>query len=51
MYEPIKSDYVTINQSDIDLKVEGNRLFNAKRYSKAIECYSMAIVSKICIII
>ncbi|XP_025421137.1 E3 ubiquitin-protein ligase CHIP-like isoform X2 [Sipha flava] len=44
MYEPIKSDYVTINQSDIDLKVEGNRLFNAKRYSKAIECYSMAIV-------
>lgn len=51
MFEPVKSTgYTIIKQSDNDLKEEGNRLFSIKRYAKAIECYSMAIVSKIYII-
>lgn len=35
------------NQTDKDLKEEGNRLFSYKHYEKAIECYNKAIVSKI----
>lgn len=35
------------NQTDKDLKEEGNRLFSYKQYEKAIECYNKAIVSEI----
>lgn len=38
------------NQTDKDLKEEGNRLFSYKQYEKAIECYNKAIVSSIQII-
>lgn len=49
MFEPAESaDYSC--QTDNELKKEGNRLFKARRYAEAIECYSLAIVSKIYII-
>lgn len=37
--------HTTNNQTDKDLKEEGNRLFSYKQYEKAIECYNKAIVS------
>jgi len=37
--------YNTSNQTDENLKEEGNRLFKIKQYENAIQCYSIAIVS------
>ncbi|KAL4131849.1 hypothetical protein QTP88_009096 [Uroleucon formosanum] len=36
--------HTTNNQTDKDLKEEGNRLFSYKQYEKAIECYNKAII-------
>ncbi|XP_060843680.1 E3 ubiquitin-protein ligase CHIP-like [Rhopalosiphum padi] len=36
--------YNTSNQTDENLKEEGNRLFKIKQYENAIQCYSIAII-------
>lgn len=40
-----KHMYSTANLSDVELKEQGNRLFLAKRFEDAINCYTKAIVS------
>lgn len=40
-----KHMYSTANLSDKELKEQGNRLFNLRKYDDAISCYSKAIVS------
>lgn len=49
MFEPVvdPTDDMTLGPSEDDLKIEGNYQFGLKRYDKAIECYSKAIVSTI----
>lgn len=37
--------YSTQNLSDKELKEQGNRMFNLRKYEDAINCYSKAIVS------
>lgn len=37
--------YSTVNLSDKELKDQGNRLYNLRKYEDAINCYSKAIVS------
>ncbi|XP_026819442.1 E3 ubiquitin-protein ligase CHIP-like [Rhopalosiphum maidis] len=42
---PVCEDLVlTSNQTDENLKEEGNRLFKIKQYENAIQCYSIAII-------
>lgn len=40
-----KHMYSTVNLSDKELKEQGNRLYNLRKYEEAINCYSKAIVS------
>lgn len=42
-----KHMYSTANLSDKELKEQGNRMFSARKYEEAINCYSKAIVSQI----
>lgn len=39
-----KHMYSTANLSDKDLKEQGNRLYNLRKYEEAINCYSKAII-------
>ncbi|CAG9773725.1 unnamed protein product [Ceutorhynchus assimilis] len=39
-----KHMYSTVNLSDKDLKEQGNRLYNLRKYEDAISCYSKAII-------
>ncbi|CAH1115373.1 unnamed protein product [Psylliodes chrysocephalus] len=39
-----KHMYSTANLSDKELKEQGNRLFNLRKYDEAINCYSKAII-------
>lgn len=40
-----KHMYSTVNLSDRELKEQGNRLYNLRKYDDAINLYSKAIVS------
>lgn len=42
-----KHMYSTANLSDKELKEQGNRMFNLRKYEEAINCYSKAIVSRV----
>lgn len=37
--------YSTANLTDVELKDQGNKLFSARKYEDAINCYTKAIVS------
>ncbi|KAL1488900.1 hypothetical protein ABEB36_014689 [Hypothenemus hampei] len=39
-----KHMYSTVNLSDKELKEQGNRLYNLRKYEEAINCYSKAII-------
>jgi len=39
-----KHTYSTVNLSDKELKEQGNRLYNLRKYDDAINCYSKAII-------
>lgn len=40
-----KHVYSTANLTDTELKDQGNRLFSARKYEEAVNCYTKAIVS------
>lgn len=40
-----KNIYSTANLTDAELKDQGNRLFSARKFEDAINCYTKAIVS------
>lgn len=40
-----KNIYSTANLTDVELKDQGNRLFSARKFDDAINCYTKAIVS------
>lgn len=44
-----KHMYSTANLSDKELKEQGNRLFSLRRYEDAMNCYTKAIVSILCV--